>query len=179
VNLSSHPYFHLGDLAEEDVLDHEFIISADRYLPTDSRQIPTGELRPVAGSVFDFRSKTSLRKRIRRAEPQLLLAHGYDHCFVLNKTGASGPEFAARAFSPRTGRVAEIFTTQPGLQFYSGNNLTGAIAGRNGVALRQSSGFALEAQNFPNAPNTPDFPSAVLRPGERYHHIIVYQFAAI
>jgi aldose 1-epimerase len=178
VNLSSHPYFNLGDLAQADILDHEITINASHFLPTDLRQIPTGELQPVAGTVFDFRTPVAIGARIRRADPQLLIARGYDHCFALNKTAAPGPQFAARAQAPGTGRMLEIATTQPGLQFYSGNTLTGALSGRGGIALRQSAGFAMEAQNFPNAPNQPNFPSAVLRPGEDYRHIIAYRFTA-
>jgi aldose 1-epimerase len=179
INLSSHPYFNLGDAARHDILDHEITIDADHYLPTDARQIPTGELRAVTGSVFDFRTPVILGERIRSNEPQLLLARGYDHCFVLNKTARPGPQFAARACSPRSGRVLEIYTTQPGLQFYSGNNLNGAIAGRGGIALRQSAGFAMEAQNFPDAPNRPNFPSPVLFPGEEYRHTIMYKFTTL
>ncbi len=178
VNLSSHPYFNLGNVAREDVLDHEITVNAGHYLPTDARQIPTGEICPVEGTVFDFRTRKRFDERIRNTDPQLLIACGYDHCFVLNKTGQGAPEFAARAYAPGSGRMLEIYTTQPGLQLYSGNNLTGAIAGRGGVALRQSAGFAMEAQNFPNAPNQPNFPSAVLRPGEEYRHTIIYKFAA-
>jgi aldose 1-epimerase len=190
VNLSSHPYFNLGDIACSDILDHEITVNADRYLPTDVLQIPTGELRSVGGSVFDFREPTTFGARIRLADPQLLIACGYDHCFVLNKNAEPGPQFAARAFAPGSGRVLEIATTQPGLQVYSGNNLTGAIAGRSprrgpsagsgdGIALRQSAGFAMEAQNFPNAPNQLNFPSPVLRPGETYRHIIAYRFTTV
>jgi aldose 1-epimerase len=178
INLSSHPYFNLSDIARYDSLDHEITIDAGYYLPTDARQIPTGEICPVAGTVFDFRTPAGLGEKIRLADPQLLIAAGYDHCFVLNKSGEPGRQFAARAVSPRSGRVLEIYTTQPGLQLYSGNSLTGAIAGRGGIALRQSSGFALEAQNFPNAPNQPNFPSPVLRPGEEYRHSVAYKFAA-
>jgi aldose 1-epimerase len=178
VNLSSHPYFNLGDIARSDILDHEITIDADTYLPTDARQIPTGELAHVAGSVFDFRAAMPFGARIRVGDPQLRIARGYDHCFVLNKTSQTGPQFAARAFAPGTGRVVEISTTQPGLQLYSGNNLTGAISGRGGISLRQSAGFAMEAQNFPNAPNQPNFPSATLRPGEQYYHMIAYTFTA-
>ena len=179
VNLSSHPYFNLGDMAEEDVLDHEITIAASHYLPTDARQIPTGERAPVTGSLFDFREPVRLGAGIRSADYQLLLARGYDHCFVLDKAPGNGPQFAARARSPRSGRILEIYTTQPGLQLYSGNNLTGGIAGRGGIAFRQSSGFAMEAQNFPNAPNQPNFPNAVLRPGEEYRQSIIYTFSAV
>lgn len=178
VNLSSHPYFNLGDIARSDILDHEITLNADRYLPTDDRQIPTGARASVAGTVFDFRAGMPFGEKIRVNDPQLLIARGYDHCFVLNKTGEAGPQFAARAFAPGTGRAMEISTTQPGLQLYSGNNLTGAISARGGISLRQSAGFAMEAQNFPNAPNQPNFPGAILRPGEQYHHIIAYTFTA-
>ena len=176
VNLSSHPYFNLAGIAEHDILDHRITIDAEHFLPTDAAQIPTGEIRPVAGTVFDFRKPRKIGEDIRKADPQLLTARGYDHCFVLNKTPRAGPQFAARVLDPASGRVLEVHTTQPGLQFYSGNSLDGHVEGRGGVTFRQSSGFALEAQNFPDAPNHPGFPNPVLRPGERYQQTIIYKF---
>lgn len=176
INLSAHPYFNLGDAAQHDILGHEVTIHAGDFLPTDAQQIPTGERRPVQGTPFDFRQSRTIAARIREADPQLLHGRGYDHCFVLDgDAGALRP--AARARDPASGRVVEVLTTQPGLQFYSGNSLNGAVVGRGGVAYRQSAGFAFEAQNFPDAPNRPDFPSAVLRPGERYRQVIAYRFA--
>jgi len=170
VNLSSHPYFNLAGGGS--ALGHQVTIAARAYLPTDARQLPTGEIRPVDGTAFDFRQPMAAGARIREPDPQLLLAHGYDHCFVLDRDGPAS-SFAARAFDPASGRLLEIFTTQPGLQFYTGNNLDGSLVGRTG-AIRQSDGIAFEAQGFPDAINQPDFPSTVLRPGEAYHASIAY-----
>ena len=177
VNLSAHPYFNLAGVEAHDVLDHAITIAASRFLPTDATQIPTGALAPVANTVFDFRRPTRLGARIRNADPQLLIGHGYDHCFVLD-AAAGEPRFAARAHEPRSGRSVELTTDEPGLQLYSGNALDGATVGRGGVAFRQSAGFAFEAQNFPDAVNHPDFPPPVLRPGERYRRLISYRFTA-
>ncbi len=171
VSLSGHSYFNLA--GHGDILSHQIKIAADHYLPTDAKQIPTGELRPVSDTPFDFRQPLCIGAHIREVDQQLMLARGYDHCFVLQ----NDPEMpAARAFDPASGRVLELFTSQPGLQFYTGNNLNGSVAGRRG-AFRQSDGFALEAQGFPNAINEPGFPSPILRPGETYRQSIIYRFA--
>jgi aldose 1-epimerase len=175
VNLSSHPYFNLAGAGSADVLSHEVSIPADAFLPTDAAQIPTGELRPVAGTPFDFRQPTPLGGRIRHADPQLFLGLGYDHCFVL---GTDRPGLAVRLSDPGSGRVLEIHTDQPGVQIYTGNKLTGAFAGHGGVIYRQSAGLALEAQGFPDAPNHAHFPSTILRPGETYRRVIRYCFDA-
>jgi aldose 1-epimerase len=172
INLSSHPYFNLTGVARHDTLGHQIQVRASHFLPTDERQIPTGEIAGVTGTPFDFRAPKPFGKDIRRAEPQLLIARGYDHCFVLDE--GDGP--AATVHDPISGRCLEVFTNQPGLQVYSGNSLDGAVIGRGGVAYRQSAGFALEAQNFPDAPNHANFPNAVLRPGETYRHMIAYRF---
>jgi aldose 1-epimerase len=172
INLSSHPYFNLAGVGHYEVFDHDIQVRADQFLPTDRRQIPTGVLAPVAGTPFDFRAAKPLGQNIRNADPQLLIARGYDHCFVLD--GGDGP--AVTVHDPRSGRRLELFTNQPGLQLYSGNSLDGSLVGRGGVTLRQSSAFALEAQNFPDAPNHPNFPSAILRPGQKYDHMIAYRF---
>jgi len=172
VNLSSHPYFNLAGIAGHDILGHELQVRASRFLPTDHRQIPTGEIADVAGTPFDFRAPKTFGAQIRHAETQLLIARGYDHCLVLDE--GDGP--AATVYDPVSGRCLELFTNQPGLQIYSGNSLDGSVVGRGSIALRQSCGFALEAQNFPDAPNHPHFPNAVLRPGEAYDHMIAYRF---
>jgi aldose 1-epimerase len=179
VNLSSHPYFNLAGIGGHDILGHFITVDADYFLPTDAAQIPTGEIRPVAGGVFDFRRPQAFGQDIRSNDPQLLIARGYDHCFVLNKSPQPGPQFAARVSDPFSGRVLEIHTTQPGLQVYSGNMLDGRLSGRGGITFRQSSGFALEAQNFPDAPNHPNFPSSILRPAECYRQTIIYKFLTI
>lgn len=176
VSLSAHPYFNLAGIATGDVLDHEYTLAADTFLPTDAQQIPTGERRPVDGTPFDFRRPMSAAARIRLPDPQLVYGKGYDHYFILAPAEGCAPRLAARARDPASGRTLEIHTTQPGLQFYTGNNLNGTIAGRGGI-YRQSAAFAFEPQGFPNAPNTPEFPSVVLRPGEVYRHGIGYRFS--
>ena len=178
VNLSAHPYFNLAGVEQHDVLGHEVAIHAGRFLPTDARQIPTGELRAVAGTPFDFRRPRALGARIRENDPQLLPGRGYDLCWALDGGGTAEPRLVASARDPLSGRRVEVITTQPGLQLYSGNSLTGAVVGRGGIAYRQSAGLAFEAQGYPDAPNQPNFPSAVLRPGERYRQVIAYRFTA-
>jgi aldose 1-epimerase len=175
LSLSAHPYFNLGGFEARSVLEHEFTIAAGTYLPTDAEQIPTGERRSVEGTPFDFRQAVSAAARIRHPDPQLLHGKGYDHYFALGAAQGDTPRFAARARNPANGRTLEIQTTQPGLQFYTGNNLNGTIAGR-GVIYRQSAAFAFEPQGFPNAPNQRDFPSVVLRPDEVYRQSIGYTF---
>lgn len=171
INLSAHPYFNLGGLACGDVLSHEATIAADAFLPTDAAQLPSGEIRPVAGTPFDFRTPALLGARIRQPDPQLYHGLGYDHCFVL---GTDGP--AIRVHDPVSGRVLEIHTDQPGIQVYTGNKLTGTFAGHGGVVYRQSAGLALEPQDFPDAPHHGNFPSTTLQPGEVYRRTIRYRF---
>jgi aldose 1-epimerase len=173
INLSAHPYFNLGGPASGDVLAHEVIIAADAFLPTDTRQIPTGEIRSVAETPFDFRQPTRLGASIRRPDPQLFHGMGYDHCFVLR---GGGP--AVRVVEPTSGRVLEVHTDHPGLQVYTGNKLTGAFAGHGEVIYRQSDGLALEPQAFPDAPHHANFPSTVLQPGEIYRRSIRYRFGS-
>ena len=174
VNLSVHPYFNLGGPGE--VLGHEVTIAADAFLPTDAVQIPTGDIRSVTGTPFDFRQPTLLGARIRQPDPQLFHGLGYDHCFVLG-TDASEP--AVRVHDPMSGRVLEVFTNQPGVQVYTANKLTGAFAGHDGVVYRQSAGLALEPQDFPDAPHHANFPSTVLRPGEVYRRFMRYRFGVM
>ncbi|MDN5863790.1 MAG: galactose mutarotase [Gammaproteobacteria bacterium] len=176
VSLSAHPYFNLGGLQAGSVLDHELTIAAETYLPTDAAQIPTGERRSVAGTPFDFRKPMPAAARIRDPDPQLLYGKGYDHYFIIDAAKGGTPSFAARARDPATGCTLDVYTTQPGLQFYTGNNLDATIAGRGGI-YRQSAGFAFEPQGFPNAPNQKEFPSTILRPGETYRHSIGYAFS--
>ncbi|MGA7386004.1 MAG: aldose epimerase family protein [Methylocella sp.] len=176
VSLSAHPYFNLAGAETGDALGHVVTIPSDTFLPTDDKQIPTGEIRSVAGTPFDFREPTRLDARIRRADPQLIYGMGYDQCFVLGTGQAPTLRFAARALDPASGRVIEIHTTQPGLQLYTGNKLNGSIAGRGGVIYRQSAGFAFEPQGFPDAPHHPAFPSTILRPEEKYAALIRYRF---
>ncbi|MBV8890156.1 MAG: galactose mutarotase [Alphaproteobacteria bacterium] len=178
VSLSAHPYFNLAGAEAGDILGHEVTIAAESFLPTNQTQIPTGEIRPVDGTVFDFRRPVALGARIRKADPQLLHGQGYDHYYVLGAPPGGEAQFAARARDPVSGRVLEIYTTQPGTQLYTGNQLNGSVSGRGGVVYRQSAGFAFEPQGFPDAPNHSNFPSTILRPGARYREIIRYRFSA-
>jgi aldose 1-epimerase len=175
LSLSAHPYFNLDGPGARDCLDHRIEIFASSYLPTSERQIPTGERRAVAGTVFDFSTPQPIAARIRQPDEQLRYGRGYDHYFILPEDGLGRLRLAARAYATVGDRVLEILTTQHGLQFYSGNNLNGSALGRGG-AYRQSAGFAFEPQGFPNAVNQPNFPTTILRPGERYHEEIVYRF---
>lgn len=176
LSLSAHPYFNLDGMAAGDCLDHEVEVFADGYLPTDRQQIPTGEIRPVTGTPFDLRSAQRIGAQIREPDEQLRYGRGYDHYFVLAEHGDGTSRLAARVKSPASGRVLEILTTQPGLQFYTGNNLDGSAAGRGGL-YRQSAGLAFEPQGFPDAPNQPNFPSTILQPGEIYRQEIVYRLS--
>jgi aldose 1-epimerase len=175
VSLSAHPYFNLAGVSAGDIFGHEITIAANAFLPTDRQQIPTGEIRPVDGTVFDLRRPAAIGARIRRADPQLLFGKGYDHYFILAEAPRDPLRVAALVYEPQSGRTLEVLTTHPGTQFYTGNNLTGAVAGRGG-AYRQSAGLALEPQGYPDAPNRPEFPSTVLRPGTLYRQVIAYRF---
>jgi aldose 1-epimerase len=150
------------------------MLAADAYLPTDTGLIPTGVLAPVAGTPMDFRTPTTVGARINDAFEALKLGGGYDHCWVLRK--GPGVRLAAVVKDPSSGRTMEVLTDQPGVQFYSGNFLDGSAAGKRGVKYQFRTGLCLETEGFPDAPNHPDFPSAVLRPGETYHHTMVCRF---
>jgi aldose 1-epimerase len=174
-NLAHHGYFNLEGGAGRDVLDHQLQIRAGRFVPVGPGLIPTGELRDVAGTPLDFRSPTSIGARIDAGDEQLTLAGGYDHTWVLDRRDQD-LEPAARLVGPRLGRVLEVLTTEPGLQFYSGNFLDGTILGARGEPLRRRAGLCLETQHFPDSPHQPGFPSTVLRPGETYRTRTVYRF---
>ncbi|MEP7352938.1 MAG: aldose epimerase family protein [Acidobacteriota bacterium] len=175
VNLTHHSYFNLA--GDGDILGHRLSIQADRFTPVDSELIPTGELRDVAGSPFDFRTATPIGERIEQQDQQLILGHGYDHNWVLNRVG-SGVESAATVTDPKSGRVMEVLTTMPGLQFYSGNFLDGTLQG-NGRTYTRRSAFCLETQFFPDSPNKPVFPSTILRPGSTFRSTTVYRFSTM
>ena len=175
VNLTNHSYFNLA--GEGDILGHEVVINADRFTPVDKGLIPTGELRSVAGTPFDFRAAKTIGERIEQKDEQLIFGGGYDHNWVLNRSG-SGLESAARVTDPKSGRVMDVLTTEPGLQFYTGNFLDGTLQGKGRVYARRSA-FCMETQHFPDSPNKPGFPSTVLTPGNRYQTTTVYRFSVM
>ena len=175
INLTQHSYFNLAGQGTGNVLRHLVELNAAAFTPIDAELIPTGEIRPVEDTPFDFRTETPTGARINSPDEQIRLGGGYDHNFVVNRTG-EGPSLAARVREPVSGRVMEVYTTEPGVQLYTGNFLDGTLTGKGARVYERRFGFCLETQHYPDSPNRPEFPSAILRPGETYESRTVFKF---
>ncbi|PCJ62280.1 MAG: galactose-1-epimerase [Planctomycetota bacterium] len=177
-NLTNHAYFNLKDGGESSVLDHELAINADEFLPVNADSIPLGTILAVKDTPFDFNKSITIGERINNDDEQLKNGIGYDHNYIVN--GKSGEmRFAAKVFEASSGRVMEVYTDQPGIQLYSGNYLDGSLTGRNGAIYKHRNALCLETQHYPDSPNQSNFPSVVLRPGEKYETSTIYKFKVI
>ncbi len=178
-NLTQHNYHNLSGHDSGKILSHQLMINADNFTPIDKGLIPTGEIKPVKGTNFDFTKPTAIGERVNNKSEQLVFGKGYDHNFVLNKNGKEGKmTLAASVFDPKSGRVMDVFTEEPGVQFYSGNFLDGTNVGKDGTVYNQRNAFCLETQHYPDSPNKPNFPTVILNPGEEYSTKTIYKFSA-
>jgi len=175
LNLTQHSYFNLTGNGKRDILEHVLTLAADKFVPVGKTLIPTGKLTDVAGTPFDFRTATAIGARINGSDQQLVYGGGYDHCWVIG--GADSTKAIATVFEPASGRVLEVYTTEPGIQFYSGNFLDGTITGKGGVVYTKRFGLCLETEHYPDSPNQSSFPSVVLNPGQTYKTQTVYRFS--